>query len=104
MIGRCVKRRAEETLADPCGPNRSSRRTGTTTLVRPMGATGQTSFALDYQMAVAAAQSDPAAFIRAWIRPSRRRGCVLSSASANRIASKGAEWMMRATPEVRAVG
>ena len=65
MFDRFVKRRVQEALADTpvvliVGP----RRAGKTTLVRQMGTTGRTYFTLDDQTVLAAAQSDPAGFIR----------------------------------------
>ena len=65
MFQRYVERRAEEALADTpvvliVGP----RRAGKTTLVRKMGEAGRTYSTLDDQTVLAAAQSDPAGFIR----------------------------------------
>lgn len=65
MFNRFVRRRVEEALADTpvvliVGP----RRAGKTTLVRQMVDTGRTYFTLDDQTVLAAAQSDPAGFIR----------------------------------------
>jgi predicted AAA+ superfamily ATPase len=65
MFQRYVERRVEEALADTpvvliVGP----RRAGKTTLVRKMGETGRTYCTLDDQTVLAAAQSDPAGFIR----------------------------------------
>ena len=60
-----MERRAEEALSDTpvvliVGP----RRAGKTTLVRKMGDAGRTYITLDDQTVLAAAQSDPAGFIR----------------------------------------
>ena len=65
MFERFVERRAEEALSDTpvvliVGP----RRAGKTTLVRKMGEAGRTYITLDDQTVLAAAQSDPAGFIR----------------------------------------
>jgi uncharacterized protein len=65
MYGRFVERRAKEALSDTpvvliVGP----RRAGKTTLVRKMGEAGRTYITLDDQTVLAAAQSDPAGFIR----------------------------------------
>jgi hypothetical protein len=65
MYKRFVERRAEEALADTpvvliVGP----RRAGKTTLVRKMEDAGRTYITLDDQTVLAAAQSDPAGFIR----------------------------------------
>lgn len=65
MFERFVERRAEEALSDTpvvliVGP----RRAGKTTLVKKMGDGGRTYITLDDQTVLAAAQSDPAGFIR----------------------------------------
>ena len=65
MFQRFVERRAEEALTDTpvvliVGP----RRAGKTTLARKMGQTDRTYSTLDDQTVLAAAQSDPAGFIR----------------------------------------
>lgn len=65
MFVRLVQRRAEEALSDTpvvliVGP----RRAGKTTLVRKMGNADRTYITLDDQTVLAAAQSDPAGFIR----------------------------------------
>lgn len=65
MYERFVERRVEEALSDTpvvliVGP----RRAGKTTLVRKMGETERTYITLDDQTALAAAQSDPAGFVR----------------------------------------
>jgi predicted AAA+ superfamily ATPase len=65
MYQRFVERRAEEALADTpvvliVGP----RRAGKTTLVRKMEDAGRTYITLDDQTVLAAAQADPAGFIR----------------------------------------
>jgi hypothetical protein len=65
MYERFVERRAEEALSDTpvvliVGP----RRAGKTTLVRKLEDTGRTYITLDDQTVLAAAQSDPAGFIR----------------------------------------
>jgi predicted AAA+ superfamily ATPase len=65
MFERFVERRAKEALSDTpvvliVGP----RRAGKTTLVRKMGEVGLTYITLDDQTVLAAAQSDPAGFIR----------------------------------------
>ncbi|MCW2286833.1 putative AAA+ superfamily ATPase [Rhodoblastus acidophilus] len=65
MFGRFVERRAEEALSDTpvvliVGP----RRAGKTTLVRKMGEGGRAYVTLDDYTVLAAAQSDPAGFIR----------------------------------------
>jgi predicted AAA+ superfamily ATPase len=65
MFERFVERRAKEALSDTpvvliVGP----RRAGKTTLVRKMGEAGLTYITLDDQTVLAAAQSDPAGFIR----------------------------------------
>ena len=65
MYERFVERRAEEALSDTpvvliVGP----RRAGKTTLVRKMGDAGRDYITLDDQTVLAAAQSDPAGFIR----------------------------------------
>ncbi|MGC4252403.1 MAG: ATP-binding protein [Sphingobium sp.] len=65
MYERFVERRVEEALSDTpvvliVGP----RRAGKTTLVRKMGETERTYITLDDQTVLAAAQSDPAGFVR----------------------------------------
>jgi predicted AAA+ superfamily ATPase len=65
VFERFVERRAEEALSDTpvvliVGP----RRAGKTTLVKKMGDGGRTYITLDDQTVLAAAQSDPAGFIR----------------------------------------
>lgn len=65
MYERFIERRVEEALSDTpvvliVGP----RRAGKTTLVRKMGEAGRTYITLDDQTVLAAAQSDPAGFIR----------------------------------------
>lgn len=65
MFERFIERRAEEALSDTpvvliVGP----RRAGKTTLVKKMGESGRTYITLDDQTVLAAAQSDPAGFIR----------------------------------------
>ena len=65
MFDRFVRRRAEEALADtPVVSIGAPRRAGKTTLVRQMSAAGRTYFTLGDQTVFAAAQSDPAGFIR----------------------------------------
>lgn len=65
MFERFAERRAEVALADTpvvliVGP----RRVGKTTLVRKIGEAGRNYITLDDQTVLAAAQSDPAGFIR----------------------------------------
>nr|WP_298134229.1 AAA family ATPase [Acidiferrobacter sp.] len=65
MFGRFVERRAQEALSDmPVVLIVGPRRAGKTTLVRKMSEAHRTYIRLDDQTVLAAAQSDPAGFIR----------------------------------------